>query len=256
MDKKSFLNYISYEDKNFLSSVYDKLRLAEKINRPVFSNEFYTPNLWKGILKLKGEFEVNIYLNGIFEECERKMLGFSKELIDSFPVKLLKITNKSKFEKLEHKDYLGAMMSLGFIREKLGDVIVKDNCCYAAVSEEIASYIEYNLTSIGRCPCSVEIVDSASAEEIKTNSEELAVISTSLRLDCVVAAICNISRAKASELISGGKVLLDYEETFEKDKNVDYDATITIRKQGKFKVVEAIGSTQSGRIKLKVKKYI
>lgn len=256
MDKKSFLNYISYEDKNFLSNVYDKIGLAEKINKPVFTSEFYTPNLWKGILKLKNEFDINIYCNGVFEECERKMLGFSKEPIVFFPVKLIKITNKSKFEKLEHKDYLGAIMSLGFIREKLGDLIVKDNCCYTAVGEEMASYIEYNLTTIGHCPCLVEVVEDINIEDIKSNSQDITLISTSLRLDCVVASICNISRAKACELISGGKVLLDYEETSEKDKNVDFDSTITIRRHGKYKIVEAIGSTQSGRIRLNVKKYI
>lgn len=256
MDKKSFLTGINYEDKNFLSSVYDKIRLSEKIDKPVFTNEFYTPNLWKGILSFKSEFYVNIYLNGIFEDCERKMIGFSKSVIQNFPVKLIKITNKSKFEKLEHKDYLGALMSLGFIREKLGDVIVKGNCCYAAAAEDIVSYIEYNLTSIGRCPCLVEIIDEMSLEDIKVSSEEQTVISTALRLDCVVSAICNVSRAKACELISGGKVLIDYEEVFEKDKNVDYNSTITIRKQGKYKILESIGATQSGRIMLKVKKYI
>jgi RNA-binding protein YlmH len=256
MDKKTFLNTIMYEDKNALSNIYDKIGLAEKTGKCIFSNEFYTPNLWKPIKMIQKDFHINIYDNGIFEECERKMLAFSKDCPEDFPSVLLRVTNKSHFEKLEHRDYLGAVMALGIKREKIGDLILKNDACYGAFSEDICDYIQYNLTSIGRCPCVVEILDDIESQDIKPNSEEIAVITTALRLDCVVSAITNLSRSKAVDIIGQGKVLLDYSEITEKDKNVDNDSIITIRGYGKFKVIEQIGSTQKGRIRLKLRKYI
>ncbi|MCM8711015.1 YlmH/Sll1252 family protein [Clostridium sp. SYSU_GA19001] len=256
MDKKTFLNFINTEDKNLLSNIYDKIKLAEKITGPVFTNEYYGPNIWKAVINLKREFNTGIYAYGVFEDCERRMLSFSKEEVYTYPIKVIKITNKSKFQKLKHKDYLGAVMALGIKREKFGDLIVKDNCCYGAFCEDIAEFIVYNLNSVGKCPCIVEILEEADIENIKVNTEDFQLISTSLRLDSIVSALCNISRAKSVDVIRSGKVLVDYMEVYEKDKLVEFSSTVTIRGYGKYKIVEESGSTQKGRLKLFIRKYI
>jgi RNA-binding protein YlmH len=256
MDKKSFLNAIRCEDKNLVSNLYDKIMLAEKVSKPIFSNEFYSPNLWKTIMTMEKKFGLNIYSNGVFEDSERRMLCFSVEQVFDYPINLLKFKNKSKFDKLGHRDYLGAIMALGIKREKFGDMIMKDDCCYAVVSEEITDYIFNNLISIGRCPCTIEILDNSVAQSICAKFDNLFIYSTSMRLDCIVSSLCNISRAKAVEIIQGGKVLVDYMELCEKDKLLDVDTVITIRGTGKFKLTEQLGSTQRGRLKLAIKKYI
>lgn len=256
MDKKNFLNFIDYEDKNVLSNIYDKLILAEKINSTIFTNEFYTPDLWKAIINLQSKFDTNIYAGGIFEECERRMLAFSNTSVSSYPIKLLKITNKSKFQNLEHRDYLGAVMGLGIRREKFGDLIINNDVCYGPFSEDIYEYILSNLNYIGRCPCSIEIVEESNYKYIRTNTEEMYIITTSLRLDSVVSSLCNISRTKAVSMINSGKVLADYKNTYEKDKIIEMNTVITIGGYGKFKVIEQIGATQKGRLKLYVSKYI
>lgn len=256
MDKKTFLNIVNYEDKILLSNLYDKIMLGEKIHSPVFTNEFYTPNLWKTITRLGNEFTVNIYTYGIFEECERKTIAFSKESIYEYPVKLIKITNKSKFERLQHRDYLGAIMALGIKREKFGDLILDGDICYGAVCADVTQFVLYNLNYIGRCPCEVKILENPGAEEIKPKYETLSIISTSLRLDSIVSSLCSISRSKAVELINSGKVLVDYIETYEKDKMADFQSTITIRGYGKFKIIEEVGFTQKSRLRLSVRKYV
>lgn len=256
MDKKGFLNAINFEDKNMLSNLFDKVTLAEKISRPVFTNEFYPPNVWKAIESMEKNFDVNIYTCGIFEESERRMLCFSVEAPNKYPVRLLKIHNKSKFENLEHRDYLGAIMALGIKREKYGDLVLDGDCCYVVASEETSEYIISNLNSIGRCPCNVEVIDNSGAQDISVRFENQVIHSTSMRLDCLVSSICNMSRAKAADLIQAGKVLVDYVEASEKDKLLDKDSVMTIRGYGKFKLGEQLGSTQRGRIKLNIKKYI
>lgn len=256
MDKKSFINAISFEDKNLLSSLFDKIKLAEKVLKPVFTSEFYPPNVWRAIKDMSKNFGCNVYTYGIFEDCDRRMLCFSLEEPEHYPIQLLRIVNKSKFENLGHRDYLGAIMALGIKREKYGDLILVGDGCYAAVSEEISNYIIYNLDTIGRCPCRVEAIEDISAQSISAEFENLVIHSTSMRLDCVISSLCNLSRSKAVDIIQSGKVLIDYVDMHEKDKIVENGAVITVRGYGKFKFIEEFGSTQKGRLKLSMKKYI
>lgn len=256
MDKKSFLNTVNYEDKNALSNLYDKIQLAEKISRPVYTNEFYPPSVWKTISNMSKSLGINVYTSGIFEDCDRRVMAFSIEEVGDYPITLMKIENKSRFQELQHRDYLGAIMSLGIKREKFGDMILKDNSCYAAVCEDISDYIRDNLEHIGKCPCKIVLLQEFDVGKLSAQYERVMIFSTSLRLDCLVSSLANVSRTGAVDLIHAGKVLIDYSEAMEKDRIVQEDSVITIRGFGKFKLEEQIGATQKGRLKLSVKKYI
>ncbi|MFL0246730.1 RNA-binding protein [Candidatus Clostridium stratigraminis] len=258
MDKKIFINSINFEDKNLLSNLYNKINLAEKINKIIYSNEFLPPSVWKAILNMKSSFHVEMDTCGIFEDSERKLMAFSKAAIETadYPVELIKIINKSKFRTLEHKDYLGALMALGIKREKFGDMILSENCIFTAACADISEYINQNLSYVGKCPCEIEIIKDINDISLTHNSKDVLIKITSLRLDCVVSSICGISRAKAALIIDSGKVLLNYAELREKDKNVEAQDILTIRGYGKYKILEIQGTTQKGKLKLSIKKYI
>ena len=147
-------------------------------------------------------------------------------------------------------------MSLGIKREKLGDLIIQDTICYAPVCSDISNYIINNLNTIGNCPCEVSEYDYTSQELPERKFKERMVISTSLRLDGMVSAICNVSRNNSVELISCGKILVNYFQCLKKDKVIKNSDTLTIRGYGKFKVAEIIGSTQKDRLKIAIKQYI
>ena len=49
MDKNYFLNSISCEDKNLISSIFNKMQIAEKTNKIIFTNDFLSPSLWNQI---------------------------------------------------------------------------------------------------------------------------------------------------------------------------------------------------------------
>lgn len=257
MDKNYFLNSINCEDKNLISGIFNKIQLAEKANKTVFTNDFLSPSIWNQILALCENNKIKSFTCGIFKDADRRMLSFSDgedPLI--YPITLLKISNSSKFSNLDHKDYLGAIMSLGIKREKLGDLIIQDNVCYAPVCSDISNYIINNLHTIGNCPCEVSEYDYTLKELPERKFKERIIISTSFRLDGIVSAICNSSRSNAVELISSGKILVNYFQCVKKDKIIKNDDTLTIRGYGKFKVVEIIGNTQKDRLKIAIKQYI
>ncbi|NMM61411.1 RNA-binding protein [Clostridium sp. P21] len=256
MDKKGFLKKVSFLDNNVVSSIYDKIILAQKINKVICTGEFYTPQVWKTIESLSEDIGINVYSYGVFEDAERRIIAFSNDNVLYYPVNLIKVKGKSKFNNLKHKDYLGAIMALGIKREKFGDLILSNDECYAAVHEEIVQYIKMNLTSIGKSKCTVDVLNICDCRIPKYDFQESVVNVSSLRIDCVVSTLCNIARGKAEELIRQGKVLVDYSDDFRKNKILKFSSIITIRGYGKFKIVEEIGWTNSGKVKILVKKFI
>lgn len=255
MKKTEFLSIFKNEDKLLLSNIYEKLNIAEKTGKTIYTSEFYTPDIWKSLSRAENSFGINVYSSGIFKNCERKMLAFSSDKLYYFPIKIIKIINLSKFTKLGHRDYMGAIMSLGISRNKFGDMVSLDDCCYVALSEDISQFIIDNLTLIGKCPVRItEVGIEEEIPEIKFQVENLIV--SSLRLDCLVSGICNISRSKSLNLIHDGSVKVDYVTAKEKDFLVDYDSTITIRGYGKYKLTGDNGVTNKKRLKLLLKKFI
>lgn len=255
-DRKKILNVVNDEDSVLVSNLLDKIELAEKTGKTIFSNEFYGPNIWSLICSLSSQFNINIHNNGIFEEAERRMLCFTQDESVEFPVILVKIQNKSNFHTLKHKDYLGAVMSLGIKREKFGDFVVDGDCCYIALCQDVKDYILFNLTNIGKCPCSIEFLEKLYDFKASHNFQTEIVNVSSMRIDCIAAALCNVSRNESESLIRQGKVLINYSIVSDKDETVRENSVITIRGFGKYKLIENIGLTSKGRNKIKIKKYI
>lgn len=256
MDKKSFIKRFHFCNENEILPIYNKINLAKKTNNTVYTSTFCTPNVWNNLENLRDEIGLNIKSCGIFEDAERKIIAFSKGEIKDYPIKLMEIRCKSKFVKLQHKDYLGALMALGLKREKFGDLILKgDKQCYLAVCEDISHYVELNLNNVGKSSCKVNVLDTGSAEIPLYNFKTSVLNVSSLRIDCLVSSLCNISRSKSQEMIKRGRVFLDYSPEIRKDKFIEDNCIITIRGCGKFKVMGETGWTGSGRCKLLIKKF-
>jgi len=262
MDKKAFIEkmVLSGEmkdtDPGLLPNLYNKIMIAEKTGKTVYSSEFYPPNIWSNLIKMESYFDVSFSTYGIFDDSERRVIGIGKGDLCDFPVKLLKIKANTKFTSVGHKDYLGSIMSLGIIREKFGDLILSEDACYAAVYDDVAGFIMSNLTRVRNSPCIVEVVDPHCEEMPERRFECLNTTASSLRLDCITASICNVSRAKSDELIRQGKVLVNYSTAYKRDLEVDADDIIVIRGYGKFIFNAVKGSTGSGRLKIELKKFI
>jgi RNA-binding protein YlmH len=255
MNKNEFILHLTPFDKTAAARLHDKLSLTQKSGAAAYTGEFYPPNVWTKVQDLSTKLGVGVSAYGIFPEAERRIIVFHEAEIYYYPVRLMVIENKSKFSSLEHKDYLGALMSLGIKREKMGDLVLHEQRCYGAVYEDVFDYIKDNLQTVGRSPCSISEVTNL--QEMPTaNLEDKVVVATSYRLDSVISAISGLSRAKAVEVISSGKVLLNYVEALEKDKIVHNGMVITIRGYGKYRLEESIGNSGSGRLKLLIKKYI
>lgn len=254
MDRETISKKFIGEDKNKAINLYEKMIISYEKNIPMFGNEFYTPNIWKFFcseIKING---LEITNDGLFKDSERRMICFNNIFYLPFPIKLLKITVNTKFNKVFHNQYLGSILSLGLERDKIGDLIVKDNSCYVVVHEDIKDYIINNLVQIGKVKCKVEEIFE-SINEVNYEFETSTIMISAMRIDAVVSKIINKSRNIAQSMIEEGLVLVNYSTIRDKSFEVKREDRITIRKYGKYILGECTGYTKSGKCKIDIKKY-
>lgn len=255
MDRKKFQSAFYEIDEFLLGAICDDIELCEEIDYPVYSKYFYPPNFWNRLESLN--MGVKFAFSGINNNCEKRMIGIYPKDFDSdmlnFPVKYFKIVNESKFKELEHKHYLGSIMSLGLKREILGDLIVKDGICYGIINEELFIFLKENLKIIGKIP--VEIEELVSDDIPETEFKELVESIASLRLDVITAALGNFSRTNAIEALESGDVILNYNTDKDKSKLVKEKDIISIRRKGKFLIDSVLGESKKGKIRVLIKKF-
>ncbi|MDR3644644.1 MAG: S4 domain-containing protein, partial [Clostridia bacterium] len=76
------------------------------------------------------------------------------------------------------------------------------------------------------------------------------------RLDCVMAALLNLSRGDAAELIGSGLVAVNYEVCSKPAQPVAEGAAVSARGYGRF-LIERLGpETKKGRLGFLAKKYL
>lgn len=255
VNKEYILKNFSEDDVNEAIKIYENYKLAFEKDITIFSNSFCPPNIWSFFQENCQNSDFKIVTNGLFEEAERRVIAFNNKYNIDYPIEALQIRNKSNFSNLRHKDYLGAILSLGIGRNKIGDVVVKDDRAYVPVMEDISSYILNNLASIGKSPVEISILyDLVDLPSI--DFDEISINVQSLRLDSVVAKLANISRSKAIELLDSSKVLVNYVKSKDKSQELLKGTRLTIRGNGKYIVGDIIGETRSGKQRIIVKKYV
>lgn len=191
---------------------------------------------------------------GGYEGSERKVLGlYFYEEIKEFPVSALEITFR-KADKLTHRDFLGALMSLGIERETIGDIFVEDGRCVVFVKSEIKDYIISQLSKIGGAGVKIkETVPSSIPEGRGFSTNEYTV--SSLRLDNIVAAISGLSREKTKSLILSGNVTHNFLPCDNISRTVSENDVLIVRGRGKFKIDCVLGETKKHRIKISIIHY-
>ena len=71
MNKKDFINLLNLEEFEALK-LFERFNLARTKNISVFTDEFYTPDVWSTLQEMN-LFDVNVESFGFFEDGERRV---------------------------------------------------------------------------------------------------------------------------------------------------------------------------------------
>lgn len=158
-------------------------------------------------------------------------------------------------DRLSHRDFLGALMGLGIVREAIGDILIEDGRAVIFILDDIVDFVLSQLVKVGRIGVSVK---KGFFEPLPSSGKKLQLSETvaSLRLDCIVAAISGVSRSAAAEKISEGLISLNAIPVQKPTKIIKRGDIITVRGKGKFTIDSADEYSKKGRIILKYSKYI
>jgi RNA-binding protein YlmH len=250
--------YPGDENKYFIGRMMEYLNRCERNKQKVFT-DFLHPLQARIACEMARSYNgVSLSLHGGFEDCERRIAALYPEWDhvepQEFPIVILKITDRGWGRALNHRDFLGALLGLGIKREKVGDLIVRERICFAAVHRDIAGFVEANLERAGRSSISVQRVDSEDID-LAPAYEEIRITVASPRLDGVVGAVFGLSRAKSAGMINGEKVRVNWEEETRTDTALKEGDIVSVTGKGKFKVGEFAGVTKKGRAVMVIKKY-
>ena len=206
---------------------------------------------------------------GGYEEAERKKCYFLPEFLEGvkdisllsdygYSLELVAIAVRgSGFEKLSHRAIMGSVLGLGVQRDSIGDIVLLDDkSAIFFCDERLAEFFLSDLKKIGRDTVRVERVDLDSVNIPKRKFLQISDTVASSRLDCVVSALCSLSRERAKEKIEGSLVELNFEMEERPDKEVLTPATISVRGVGKFRVISVSDKTKKGRYRLLAEKYL
>ena len=254
------------DDKILLAQIDDKITMCENKNKIEYTDFLDLAQIelvQNYIEKLKIE---NYISYGGFDQAERKMFVIYPERFNSTVVEknlsnIVKIVRIQLPEDLKgkytHRDYLGAVIKLGVKREKVGDIVVDNDGADIIVDKDISKFLVENLGSLTRFSKSkiaIEEIENLRPVEIK--KEERDIIVASLRMDNVISELARCSRNRALDIINMERVFVNFQCETKKTKQIKTGDMITIRGKGRFYIKELVGQTRSGRIIVKIEKYI
>ena len=229
--------------------------LSKQANRKgiVTFSDFLTVNEQLILQQNKEKLESEYRMSGGYEYAERQMVAFIPDALFykwDYPMQCVRIRPAyPKFaETLTHRDVLGALMSLGIERSKIGDLIVNDTEMFFFAKEEIVPYILEQLTSIRRTVVTL-VVEADSHIDYMPHFERKEAIVTSNRLDAVIAATCNTSRSSSLRMIQEGKIFVNGAESLHNTYYCKQGDLLSIRGFGKVRFGETLGVTKKDRIR-------
>ena len=216
--------------------------------------------------RFKGAACMEFY--GGHDDAERKICVFRPDYLEGSigeyfkaeeednPVVWLRITRPEKGRELTHRDYLGSITGMGIKREKIGDILVREDGADVACLKEVAEYLLYNYEKAGRVNVKTELVSAADISLPRQRFKEIRDTVASLRIDSVVSSAFGMSRAKAQEAITRGIVFADSRQILKPDFTVKEGMKLVVRGMGKARLAKVGGNSRKGRTYIVIEKYL
>ena len=256
MKKINFLQQASAEQREVAEKLLQSISFVENRNTVTkFLTNFEQIILSQIVAYNYSDFKVEFF--GGFDDAERKKAKIiSNEYYDvDYDIVCLKAKFNNKFNRVEHRNILGAVHNLGINFNRFGDIIVLENEVYIFVDEEIADYIAMEFTRAGRVNLDFQRVDLAEVG-IEKKYEDFEIVSSSFRIDSIVAKITNKSRSKVKEFLEQDFIKLNHVVLRNGEKTCTSEDTISIRKYGRFVVKGYTQNKKSLKYRITISKLV
>jgi photosystem II S4 domain protein len=233
------------ENVECLSRVLDQADQAIKTWEVVCTDFLSPPELAEAKTVLGRLTEVSVLAWGGYPQAERQRLAIARPEIPlevtQVELTVLSIAGNFLFDPATHRDFLGAILGTGIVREKVGDILVLgERGAQAIVVPELVEFFQQSLTQVRTVPVKVTPISFEELQVREPRKKELATVEASLRLDAIASAGFGMSRSKMVDLISGGEVRVNWKEISQPSHALKDGDLVAIRGKGRLTVGEVV----------------
>ncbi|WP_071517875.1 photosystem II S4 domain protein [Geitlerinema sp. PCC 9228] len=237
--------------------------LAENALRTweVSYTDFLSPPEVVEIQEVLGQLsEVHLLAAGGYPQAERQRMAIARcELpLDASMVPLtpLDISGNFLFDTATHRDFLGAILGTGIVREKVGDIIILgERGAQVIVVPEIAEFLELSLTQVRSVPVKTRQIDWKELKVRPPKKKEMTTVEPSMRLDAIASAGFGMSRNKMSDLIAAGDVRVNWKLVTTASHSISPGDLISVRSKGRVEVGD-VSTTKKNRYRVQLTRYV
>ena len=248
------------ENREKLTRILDQAEQAIRTWEVILTDFLSPPELVEAQAIFKQLTEVHLLAWGGYPQAERQRLAIARAELPLDPsqisVAALDIAGNFLFDPASHRDFLGALLGAGIVREKVGDLIVLgERGAQAIVVPEMVEFLTMNLTQVRSAPVKVNPIELSDLKIREPKKKEITTVEASLRLDAVASAGFGMSRSKMADLITSKDVRVNWKEITQASHSVKTGDLIAIRGKGRLQVGE-IAITKKQRYRVQLTRFV
>lgn len=248
------------ENREEIAKVLDKADQAVKTWELVVT-DFLSPPVLAEVQQIFAPLtEVKIICWGGFPQAERQRVGIHREEIpcdvSEMPVRALDIAGNFLFDTATHRDFLGAILGVGIIREKIGDIIVLgERGAQVVVTPEMVDFLTASLVQVRSVPVKTRLIELSELKVREPKKKEMTTVEASLRLDAVASFGFGLSRSKMVDAINNGDVKVNWKEITQSSHNLKSGDLVSFRGKGRLEIGE-INVTKKERYRISLVRFV
>ncbi|MCI0184199.1 MAG: YlmH/Sll1252 family protein [Acidibacillus sp.] len=208
------------------------------------------------------KYSLAVSLYGGYEHAERQRAIISDVHEhpgeENFEVVAVRVDVPKGSSTLRHGDFLGALLGVGIRRDGLGDIaFLPDHTAYVFCTKQMVNILLRDFTQVGKTSVTIRVDEQPPISQFLASTlMEQKVTLQSLRLDAFLAHAFGMSRSKAVEPIRSGKVQLNHVLCVEPSQEIVEHDVVSLRGSGRARVMGIEGNSRSGRIFVRIGRYV
>lgn len=248
------------EHKDTLTRVLDQAEQAIRTWEVGVTDFLSPPELVEAQAAFQRLTEVQFIAGGGYPQAERQRGAIARTELplaaDAIPLALVDIAGNFLFDTATHRDFMGALLGTGIVREKVGDIIVLgERGAQAIVVPELVEFLAMSLTQVRSVPVTTRLIDWNELRVREPKKKELTTVEASLRLDAVASAGFGMSRSKMVDLITAGDVRVNWKTISQASHTLHAGDLVAIRGKGRLEIGE-VAVTKKQRYRVNLTRYV
>jgi photosystem II S4 domain protein len=244
------------DNRDSVARVIDLAEQAIKTWEVIFTDFLSPPEVAEIQQQFARLTEVQLCAWGGYPQAERQRLAIARSELpldrSQVAVAALDIAGNFLFDPATHRDFLGAILGTGLVREKIGDIIVLgERGAQVIVAPEIVDFLETQLTQVRSVPVKTQRIELSELKIREPKKKEMTTVEASMRLDAIASAGFGVSRSKMADLITGGDVRVNWKDVSQASYIVKPGDLIAIRGKGRLEVGE-VAVTKKDRYRVQL----